>query len=115
MLYPELDNSMAHDLCDIVAYRSGQIVSKTIALKPTGTITVFAFAEGEETFASISAFDNLIHVIDGIASVRMNERSIDVRIGQVLVIPAHTINKFVSKVRFKMLSTTIKSGFEEMI
>lgn len=108
MLYPELDNSMAHDLCDIVAYRSGQIVSKTIALKPTGTITVFAFAEGEETFASISAFDNLIHVIDGIASVRMNERSIDVRIGQVLVIPAHTITSLYPKCASKCFQPLLK-------
>jgi hypothetical protein len=32
---------------DLVSYQDGSIVSREIVKKPTGTVTVFAFDEGE--------------------------------------------------------------------
>lgn len=112
MIIPEFGKTKTRNLCDLVAYQPKQIVSNTITLKPTGTITVFAFAEGEESTAAITAFDNLIQVIDGTASVQMSDHMVELKIGQMLTIPAHTLHKFVSKVQFKMVVTVIKSGYE---
>jgi len=112
MINPEFAKANTRNLCDVIAYQPGQIVSKTITLKPTGTITVYAFAEGEESTAVVSAFDNLIQVIDGTALVLMNDHRVELMTGQVLTIPAHTLHKFVSKVQFKMVMTVIKSGYE---
>ena len=109
MLFPEFSKSMVYNLADLVGYQAGQIISKRISEKLTGDITVFAFAKGESTFSSISAFDTFIQVIDGTASAQMNDRSVELKLGQVLIIPAHTLNKFTSKVEFKMISTVFKT------
>jgi len=114
MQHPKLDQGLPHDLNEIVNYRPRRIVSRNLTTKPTGSVTVFAFAKGEETTAAISRFDNLIQILEGAAWVQMNDRKVEVRTGQVLIIPAHTLNKIIAGERFKMLSTTIKSGFEDV-
>jgi quercetin dioxygenase-like cupin family protein len=115
MLYPEFEKGVPSDLGHIVAYRSDRIVSRNVILRSTGSVTVFAFAKGEETVAAISRFDSFVQILDGAACIHMNDRKVEVKAGQILIIPAHTLNQFIAKVPFKMLSITIKSGFEDAV
>jgi quercetin dioxygenase-like cupin family protein len=115
MLNSKFETGLPSELSEVVAFQQGRIVSRNLLIRPTGSVTVFAFAEGEETVAAISKFYNLIQVIDGAAWVQMNDRKVEVKAGQILVIPAHTLSKFMAKVPFKMVSITIKSGFEDAI
>ena len=112
MLYPKFEKGLPHDLGKIVSYRPRRIVSRCITAGPTGSVTVFAFDKGEETAAAISRFDKLVQILEGTALVQMNDRKVELKTGQVLIIPAHVLNKIFSKRPFKMLSTTIKSGYE---
>ena len=111
----ELKTSLAYQLVDVVDYVPRSIVIKSILRKKTGTVNVSSFDAGEVLAAKISPFDNMVQVIDGVAEVIIDEKSTQLETGQVIIIPAHSTNKMKANERFKMLSTIIKSGYEDVI
>ncbi len=110
----ELAPSKPHQLVDAVDYVPGSIVIKSILHKKTGTVKMSSFDAGEILAAKISPFDNLVQVIDGVAEVVIDEKSTQLETGQVMIIPAHSTNKMKANERFKILSTVIKSGYEDV-
>ncbi len=110
----ELAPSKPHQLVDVVDYALGSVVIKSILRKKTGTVTVSSFDTGEALLAKSSPFDNLIQIIDGEAEIIIDEESNTVETGQVIVIPAHAKNRIKANTRFKMLSTVVKSGYEDI-
>lgn len=72
----ELETLLAYQLVNAVDYVPRSIVTKCIQRKKTGTVTVSSFDTGEILAAKISPFDNLVLVIDGIAEVIVDEKSI---------------------------------------
>jgi len=109
----ELEKSKAHIIVEIIEYVPNSVVSKTIIKKTTGNVTVSSFDEGEELAEKTSPFDNYIQVIDGAAEVSINQRKYNLRLGEGIIIPAHTRYCFNANEQFKMLSTVIKSGYED--
>jgi quercetin dioxygenase-like cupin family protein len=49
-----------------------------------------------------------------VAEIIIDEQSTQLETGQVMIIPAHSANKVKANERFKMLSTIIKSGYEDV-
>ena len=90
------------------------MVIKSIIKKPTGTISVSAFDAGEVVVGKVSPFDNLVQVIDGHAEIVIDDNSNLLKTGESIIIPAHSSNTSKANVKFKMLSTIIKSGYEEV-
>jgi len=109
----ELEKSKAHIIVEIIEYVPNSVVSKTIIKKTTGNVTVSSFDEGEELAEKTSPFDNYIQVIDGAAEVTINEKKYNLRLGEGIIIPSHTRYCFNANEQFKMLSTVIKSGYED--
>jgi len=109
----ELEKSKPHIIIEIIEYVPNSVVSKTIIKKMTGNITVSSFDEGEELAEKTSPFDNYIQIIDGAAEVTINNKSYKLRLGEGIVIPAHTSHCFNANEQFKMISTIIKSGYED--
>ncbi len=89
------------------------MVSKTIIRKITGNITASSFDAGEELAEKISPFDNYIQIIDGKAEVTINGKVFMLDKGQGIIIPAHASHIFNANEQFKMISTVIKSGYED--
>ncbi|KAA1241543.1 cupin domain-containing protein [Aquimarina sp. RZ0] len=110
----ELEKSLTHELVETVDYIPGSVVMKAILKKKTGTVTISSFDMGEALHSKISPFDNLIQIIDGEAEIIINEKSNTIETGQVIIIPAHARNVVKANKRFKMLSTIIKSGYEDI-
>lgn len=109
----ELEKSKAHIIVEIIEYIPNSIVSKTIIKKTTGNITVSSFDAGEELGEKTSPFDNYIQIIDGKAQVTINDKKYHLRLGEGIIIPAHSKHCFNANEQFKMLATIIKSGYEE--
>ena len=109
----ELNKSSAHIIVEIIEYVPDSVVSKTIIKKTTGNITVLSFDAGEELAEKTSPYDNYIQIIDGTAELTINEKSYMLRLGDGIIIPAHARHKFNANVQFKMLSTVIKSGYDD--
>ena len=109
----EVEKSKAHIIVEIIEYVPNAVVSKTIIKKTTGNITVSSFDAGEELAEKTSPFDNYIQIIDGTAQVSINDRKYKLRLGEGIIIPAHSRHCFNATEQFKMISTIIKSGYEE--
>ena len=109
----ELEKSKVHIIVEIIEYVPNAVVSKTIIKKSTGNITVSSFDAGEELAEKTSPFDNYIQIIDGAAEIIINNKKYQLKPGEGITIPAHTSHNFNATEQFKMISTTIKSGYED--
>ena len=65
-------------------------------------------------YVPISPFDMLIQIIDGAAHVETSDEKYKLRLDAETIIPAHSAHCFNAKEEFKMISTIIKSGYEEL-
>jgi quercetin dioxygenase-like cupin family protein len=92
-----------------VAYQKGAIVSKTIVEKETGTITLFAFDEGQALSEHTAPFDALVQVIDGQAEIRIAGEPLQVKEGEMLIMPANKSHALKALTPFKMMLTMIRS------
>jgi quercetin dioxygenase-like cupin family protein len=110
---PEFEKSKVHIIVEIIEYVPNAMVSKTIIKKTTGNVTVTSFATGEELAEKTSPFDTYVQVIDGAAELIIDGKKYHLRSGNGIVIPAHASHCFNANEQFKMISTVIKSGYEE--
>jgi quercetin dioxygenase-like cupin family protein len=109
----ELEKSVSIIIIEIIEYVPNAVVSKTIIKKSTGNITAMSFAEGEELSLKTSPFDTFIQIIDGSAELIIDKKIHNLKLGAGIIIPAHSSHCFNANEQFKMISTVIKSGYEE--
>jgi len=109
----ELEKSNVQIIVEILEYAPRAVVTKTILKKTTGNVSVSSFDSGEELAEKILPFDIYIQIIDGTAIVGINDKSYKLRLGEGIIIPAHTLYRFNANEQFKMVSTIIKSGYED--
>jgi len=110
----ELEKSKLFIIVEIIEYVPNSVVIKTIIKKTTGNVTVASFDSGETLTDRFSPFDNFIQIIDGRAEIIIDGLSNQLETGQSIIIPAHSHNTIKANIRFKMLSTIIKSGYDEV-
>lgn len=91
-----------------IEYSQGSIVSKTILEKKTGTITLFAFDEGQNLSEHTAPFDALVLIVEGEGEIIIDKKSIDLGSGQMIIMPANIPHAVNAKKRFKMLLIMIK-------
>jgi len=109
----EFNMAKVFSIFEIIEYVPNSVVMKTIIKKKTGNVSVVSFDSGEALTEKISPFDTFIQVIDGIAEIVIDDISNVLVTGQSIIIPAHARNTIKANVRFKMISTIIKSGYED--
>lgn len=109
----EVEKAKSHIIVELIEYLPNAVVCKTIIKKTTGNITAISMEIGEELGEKTSPFDTYIQIIDGSAEVKINEKVIKLNLGEGVIIPAHSQSSFNANERFKMISTVIKSGYEE--
>ena len=109
----EIEKAKVHIVVEIIEYMPNAVVSKTIIKKTTGNVTASSFDAGEELAEKTSPFDNYIQIIDGAAELTIDDKEYKLKLGEGIIIPAHTKHHFNANVQFKMISTVIKSGYED--
>jgi hypothetical protein len=82
----ELEDVVA--LAELVQYQPGAVVSRTIVKKPVGTVTAFAFDQGEGLSEHTAPFDALVILIEGEAEISIAGVPHRVAAGQLLRLPA---------------------------
>lgn len=111
---PELAKAKPSIVVEIIEYVPHAVVIRTIIDKLTGNISAIAFDSGETLTDRLSRFDNFIQIIEGNAEVKIDGIAFQLQTGESIIIPAHTQNTIYANIRFKMLSTIIKSGYEQI-
>jgi|SRR5688572_3341204 len=108
-----MKNAKGHIIVKIIEYVPHTGVTKTIIKKTSDNTSVSSlFAAGEGLADKISPFDNYIQIVEGTVEVGINDKIYKLRLGEGIVIPAHTSHRFKANEQFKMISTTIKGGYE---
>lgn len=99
---------MVH-LLDLVSYQEGAVVSRTLLNRPTGTVTLFAFDEGQGLSEHTAPFDALAHLLEGEAEIVVSGKSLPTKAGGAVLMPANQPHSLKALTRFKMLLTMIRS------
>jgi quercetin dioxygenase-like cupin family protein len=109
----EVEKGKIHIVVELIEYIPNAVVSKTIIKKVTGNVTASSFDAGEELDEKRSPFDTYIQIIDGVAELTIDRNKFKLKLGDGMVIPAHSNHQFSANQQFKMISTVIKSGYED--
>jgi quercetin dioxygenase-like cupin family protein len=94
---------------DLVTYQQGAVVSRTLVKQSTGTVTVFAFDEGQGLSEHTAPFDALVHVLEGSAEIVIAGKTNQLSAGEMIVMPANQPHALTARTPFKMLLTMIRS------
>jgi len=102
------DSPKKENLAELIAYQEGSVVSRTLIKKKTGTLTLFAFAEGEGLSEHTSPYEALVHIIDGEAVVIISGKEYHLESGEVIFLPADEPHGLHAEKPFKMMLSMIR-------
>jgi len=86
------------------------VVSRTLLKRAGGTITLFAFDEGQGLSEHTAPFDAVAHVLEGEAEITIAGTPLRARTGELVLLPANQPHAVHARTRFKMLLTMIRSA-----
>lgn len=109
----EINKNEVHIIIELIEYVKDAVVSRTIIRKTTGNITATSMAVGEELGVKTNPFDTYIQIIDGAAELHIDHKILKLKLGEGIIIPAHAKHSFTANEQFKMITTIIKSGYED--
>lgn len=98
----------AQELAGLVNYQEGAVVSKEIIKKNEGTVTVFAFDEGQGLSEHTAPFDALVYVVDGKVEISIEGKPSRLKAGDMIIMPANKPHALKAIERFKMMLVMIK-------
>ncbi|MDK2848272.1 MAG: hypothetical protein PWP34_1625 [Desulfuromonadales bacterium] len=98
----------AHSMKDLVIVQPGAIVSRTLTQTPVGTLTLFAFAEGQALSEHSAPFDAFVQVLDGRAEITIGGEIVSAEAGSIVVMPADVPHAVRAATDMKMLLTMFR-------
>jgi len=96
-------------MADLVDYQEGSVVSREVISRKTGTVTVFAFDEGQGLSEHTAPFDALVYILDGEAEVTISGKRLSVKEGEMVIMPANEPHALKAVRRFKMALIMVRS------
>jgi quercetin dioxygenase-like cupin family protein len=96
-------------MISLVEYQEGSIVSRTLIDKKAGTVTFFAFDEGQGLSEHVAPYDALVSVLDGEAEVSLSEKIYRIKAGEMIILPANKPHALKAIRKFKMMLIMIKA------
>ena len=108
MEYPYIKNithEKVQSLAGVVNAEDGQIVSKTLAQNEAVSVTLFAFAKGEEISTHDSTGDAMVTVLEGKGRFTVGDEVFYVEEGETLIMPKDIPHAVYGEERFKMQLT----------
>ena len=93
----------------MVRYQDGAVVSREVVHTPTGTVTIFAFDQGQGLSEHAAPYDALIHVLEGDADVTIGDITHRVSAGEMVLLPARQPHSLKAVTRFQMILTMLQS------
>ncbi len=96
-------------LVDLVEYQKNSVVSRMVLNKKLGTVTLFAFDEGQSLSEHSAPYDALLHILDGEAEIIISGKSLLANRGDIVVIPSNEPHALKAFKKFKKLLTMIRS------
>jgi quercetin dioxygenase-like cupin family protein len=95
-------------IAGLVAYQEGSIVSRIVAKTAGGSLTVFAFDEGQSLSEHTVPHRAVLVVLEGTAEVTVGGSRCRVHAGQVIELPENVPHAVEAPTRFKMSLTMLR-------
>ena len=99
----------ASKLSEMVEYQEGTVVSRTLIKKEKGTVTLFAFAEGQGLSEHTAPFDAMVSVLEGKVEVTISGRPTILGAGEMIIMPADEPHALKAVESFKMMLIMIRA------
>jgi quercetin dioxygenase-like cupin family protein len=96
-------------VASLVSYQTGSVVSRTILHDKAGTVTLFAFDEGEGLSEHTAPYDALLHLLEGEAEVTIAGNQNLMEQGEAIMLPAGKTHAVQALRKCKILLTMIRS------
>ena len=96
-------------LTELVGYQEGAVVSRVVLKKSTGTITVFAFDQGQGLSEHTTPYDALANILEGESEITISGKPLRMKAGEAVIMPANQPHAVKAITKFKMLLTMIRS------
>ena len=96
-------------LAELLQYQDGAIVSRVLLKNKGGTVTIFAFDQGEGLSEHTAPFEALVFVIDGDAEVEVAGQAYRVSSGETITLPANIPHAVRAATRFTMMLTMLRA------
>ena len=84
-----LTPAVVQKLVSTVDVAGGAIVSRTLMKAAGGSVTIFAFDQGQELSEHTAPFDALVQVLEGELKVSIDGKAQLLETGDVVLMPAH--------------------------
>jgi quercetin dioxygenase-like cupin family protein len=97
------------NLNSLIDYQDGSVVSKELIKKEKGSVTLFAFDQGQGLSEHTAPFDALVYIFDGKAEITIAGKQHNLKIGETIMMPANKPHSLKAIDRFKMLLVMIKA------
>ncbi|HEY5040538.1 MAG TPA: cupin domain-containing protein [Verrucomicrobiae bacterium] len=94
---------------ELLNYQNGSMVAREIVKMPTGSVTIFAFDEGQGMSEHTVPFDALVHVLEGETEISIVGQPHRLQAGEMILLPANQPHALKALKRFKMILTKIRS------
>ncbi|HYF81790.1 MAG TPA: cupin domain-containing protein [Clostridia bacterium] len=102
-----IELSKVLEMESLVTYQEGQVISRTLAQGKNLSLTLFAFAKGEEISSHSSSGDAMVYLLDGEADVTIGEKTFHLKKGETIVMPAGISHALLASEQFKMLLVVV--------
>ena len=103
-----LEPGQVFDLEKKISYGEGAVVSRTLVNNDCGTVTLFAFDEGQGLSEHTAPFDALVNIVEGESEIVIDGRPNRVCKGQLILMPANVPHALNAVTPFKMLLTMLR-------
>ncbi len=95
---------------NMVEYQKDSVVSMEIIKKELGTVTLFAFDQGQGLSEHSAPFDAMVQIVDGEAEITIAGEPHTVKKGEMIIMPANIPHALQAvNMPYKMVLTMIKS------
>ena len=95
-------------LATMVEYAEGSVVSRTILDRKVGTLTIFAFAQGQGLSEHTAPYDATVQVLEGEGEFTVGGQPRTIRAGEALIMPSGIPHSVRAQKPFKMLLIMIR-------
>jgi quercetin dioxygenase-like cupin family protein len=95
-------------LTELLSYQEGSVVSRTLIDAKAGTVTLFAFDQGQGLSEHTAPYDAMVCVLDGETRITIAGEASDVKAGDMIIMPANEPHSVYGTERFKMLLIMVR-------
>lgn len=96
-------------LSSLVDVQPGAVVSREVISKPQGTVSIFAFDEGEGLSEHAAPFDALVYAVEGRVRITLGGEPHEVGEGEMIIMPAGVPHALTALTPFKMMLVLVRA------